>query len=117
MLAFSLPVLAIVTALSFVTRAHANLTATAVVSSIIVVVAVLVRFEAWRWLKVGLGIGIVVQALLLVGDIIADRLSIPGLAKADIYQPTMGCRTFGAEASRRLTSAIFPRHSAAMLDR
>jgi 4-amino-4-deoxy-L-arabinose transferase-like glycosyltransferase len=100
MLAFSLPVLAIVTALSFVTRAHANWTATAVVSSIIVVVAVLVRFEAWRWLKVGLGIGIVVQALLLVGDSIADRLSVPGLAKVDIYQPTMGWRALGEDASR-----------------
>jgi hypothetical protein len=100
MLAFSLPVLAIVTALSFVTRAHANWTATAVVSSIIVVVAVLVRFEAWRWLKVGLGIGIVVQALLLVGDSIADRLSVPGVAKVDIYQPTMGWRALGEDASR-----------------
>jgi 4-amino-4-deoxy-L-arabinose transferase-like glycosyltransferase len=100
MLAFSLPVLAIVTVLSFVTRAHANWTATAVVSSIIVVVAVLVRLKAWRWLKAGIGIGIVTQALLLVGDSMADRLSVPGLAKADIYHPTLGWRALGGEASR-----------------
>jgi hypothetical protein len=98
MLAFALPVLAIVTVLSFVTRAHANWAATAVVSSIIVVVAVLVRLQAWRWLKVGLAIGIVVQGLLLVGDRMADGLTIPGLAKADIYQPTMGWRALGDEA-------------------
>jgi Dolichyl-phosphate-mannose-protein mannosyltransferase len=59
---------------------------------------VLVRLQAWRWLKIG--IGIVVQALLLVGDSMADRLTIPGLAKADIYQPTMGWRALGDEASR-----------------
>jgi 4-amino-4-deoxy-L-arabinose transferase-like glycosyltransferase len=100
MLAFALPVLAIVTALSFVTRAHANWAGTALVSSIIVVVAVLVRLEAWRWLKLGLGIGIVVQGLLLVGDSMADRLTVPGLTKADIYQPTMGWRALGKEASR-----------------
>jgi len=100
MLAFALPVLAIVTVLSFITRAHANWAATALVSSIIVVAAVLVRFEAWRWLKLGIGIGIVTQALLLVGDNMADRLTVPGLAKADIYQPTMGWRALGEEASR-----------------
>jgi len=100
MLAFALPVLAIVTALSFVTRAHANWAATAMVSSIIVVAAVLVRLEAWRWLKLGIGIGIVTQGLLLVGDNMADRLTVPGLAKADIYQPTMGWRALGEEASR-----------------
>jgi 4-amino-4-deoxy-L-arabinose transferase-like glycosyltransferase len=100
MLAFALPVLAIVTTLSFVTRAHSNWAGTALVSSIIVVVAVLVRLEAWRWLKVGLGIGIVVQGLLLVGDRMADHLTVPGLTKADIYQPTMGWRALGEEASR-----------------
>jgi 4-amino-4-deoxy-L-arabinose transferase-like glycosyltransferase len=100
MLAFALPVLAIVTTLSFVTRAHSNWAGTALVSSIIVVVAVLVRLEAWRWLKVGLAIGIVVQGLLLVGDSMADRLTVPGLTKADIYQPTMGWRVLGQEASR-----------------
>jgi hypothetical protein len=100
MLAFSLPVLAIVTALSFITRAHANWAGTAVVSSIIVVTAVLVRLEAWRWLKLGLSIGFVVQGLLLVGDSMADRLTVPSLAKADIYRPTMGWRAFGEEASR-----------------
>jgi 4-amino-4-deoxy-L-arabinose transferase-like glycosyltransferase len=100
MLAFALPVLAIVTTLSFVTRAHSNWAGTALVSSIIVVVAVLVRLKAWRWLKIGLGIGITVQALLLVGDSMADRLTVPGLTKADIYQPTMGWRALGAQASR-----------------
>ncbi|HLL26177.1 MAG TPA: glycosyltransferase family 39 protein, partial [Xanthobacteraceae bacterium] len=77
MLAFSVPVLAIVTALSFITRAHANWAATTVITGIVVVVAVLVRLEAWRWLKLGLGLGILVQGLLLVGDHFADRLSIP----------------------------------------
>jgi Dolichyl-phosphate-mannose-protein mannosyltransferase len=100
MLAFALPVLAIVTTLSFVTRAHSNWAGTALVSSVIIVAAVLVRLQAWRWLKIGIGIGIVVQALLLVGDSMADRLTIPGLAKADIYQPTMGWRALGDEASR-----------------
>ena len=107
MLAFALPVLAIVIALSFITRAHANWGGTALVSSVILVTAVLVRFKAWRWLKLGIGIGIVTQLLLLAGDAIADRLTIPGIAKGDIYQPTMGWRTFGEETARlaRATNA------------
>jgi hypothetical protein len=100
MLAFALPILAIVTVLSFVTRAHANWAGTAVISSVVVVVAVLVRFKAWRWLRLGVAIGIAVQAVLLVGDSIADRITIPGIAKADIYQPTMGWRAFGEEVGR-----------------
>jgi 4-amino-4-deoxy-L-arabinose transferase-like glycosyltransferase len=100
MLAFALPVLAIVTTLSFVTRAHANWAATAVVSSILVVAALLVRGDAWRWLKLGIGIGVATQMLLLIGDNMADRLTVPGLAKGDIYQHTMGWRALGEETSR-----------------
>jgi hypothetical protein len=93
-------VLAIVTAVSFVTRAHANWAATAVISGIMLVVVVLVRFEAWRWLKAGLIVGNIVQALLLAGDTVADRLTVPGIAKGDIYQHTMGWRALGNEAAR-----------------
>lgn len=100
MLAFALPVLAIVTALSFVTRAHPNWAGTAIVSAIIVVTALWVRFGAWRWLWLGLGIGIVTQVLLLLGDPLADRLTVPGLARGDIYRPTMGWRALGEQAGR-----------------
>jgi hypothetical protein len=101
-------VLAIVTALGFVTRAHPNWAGTAVVSSIIVVAALLVRLQAWRWLKLGIGIGVVAQALLLFGDPFANRLSVPGLAKGDVYQPTMGWRALGEEAGRLARGAGTP---------
>jgi hypothetical protein len=70
-----------------------------VVSSILVVAALLVRGDAWRWLKLGIGIGVATQILLLIGDNLADRLTLPGLAKGDIYQHTMGWRALGEEVS------------------
>jgi 4-amino-4-deoxy-L-arabinose transferase-like glycosyltransferase len=102
MVAFAVPPLVLVTALAFVRSAHGNWAAPAIVSGVIVVTAVWVRQEMWRWLKASLIIGVVVQAVLIVGDALADRLSIPALGrKADLYERTLGWRALG-EASARL---------------
>jgi hypothetical protein len=116
MLAFALPVLAIVTLLSFVTRAHPNWAGTAIVSTIILVAALLVRLEAWRWLALGLGVGVATQALLLFGDHFADRLTIPALARGDVYHPTMGWRAFGEEVGALARRADTPTIVAARRD-
>jgi hypothetical protein len=61
--------------------------------------AILVRMQARRWIRLSLSIGIVAQGALLFGDAFADRLSIPGLPKADLYQRTMGWRALGERAA------------------
>jgi 4-amino-4-deoxy-L-arabinose transferase-like glycosyltransferase len=98
MLAFAIPPLALVTGVGFVTRALANWAAPAFISASIVVVAILIRRGAWRWLALSLGIGVFAQALFLVGDALATRLHLPGLANGDVYHRTLGWRALGETA-------------------
>lgn len=100
MLCFAIPTLALVTATAFVTRANANWAAAAVISANILVAAVLVRRQAWRWIAVSIALGVVAQIALLVGDANARRLSLPLLAKPDIYARTMGWRSLGEEVDK-----------------
>jgi hypothetical protein len=44
-----------------------------------------------------LAIGLTAQFALLIGDANARRISIPGLAKPDVYARTMGWRALGEE--------------------
>jgi 4-amino-4-deoxy-L-arabinose transferase-like glycosyltransferase len=105
MLAFAVPMLALIAALAFVRSANANWAAPAGVSITILVVAWWVRGGHWRWLWATLAIGIVGQLVLLVADANAYRLTIPAFGKkADIYQRTLGWRPLGervAELARK----------------
>jgi hypothetical protein len=100
MLAFAIPVLVIVSVTAFATRAHPNWAAAAFVPGAVVVAAFLVRRSAWRLLAANAAIGLLVQIALIASDPFADRVSIPGLAKPDVYERTMGWRALGAEADR-----------------
>lgn len=95
MLAFAIPPLALVTAIGFITRALANWAAPSFISAVIVVVAILVRREAWKWLAVSLGIGVVGQAVILAGDAMATRLNLPWVSNGDLYHRTLGWRALG----------------------
>jgi hypothetical protein len=100
MLCFAIPTLLLVTATAFVTRANANWAAAAVISANVLVAAVLVRRQAWRWVAVSIALGVVAQVALLVGDANARRLSLPLLAKPDVYARTMGWRALGEEVDK-----------------
>ncbi len=95
MLAFSIPPLALVTVLAFITRAQANWAAPAFISAAVVVVAILIRSKAWKWLMLSLGIGVAAQAAFLASDAIAPRLHLPGLSDGDVYHRTLGWRALG----------------------
>jgi len=96
MLAFAVPPLLLVTALSLVRGANANWAASAVVSMTILAVAWWLR-HGWKyWLRGTIAVGLIMQAALLAGDAFADRLTVPALrSKADLYQRTMGWRALG----------------------
>jgi 4-amino-4-deoxy-L-arabinose transferase-like glycosyltransferase len=100
MLCFALPTLALVAATAFVTRANANWAAPAVISATVLVAAVLVRRQAWRWIAVSIALGVVTQLVLIIGDANARRMSVPVLAKPDVYARTMGWRSLGEEAEK-----------------
>ena len=100
MLCFAIPTLALVTATAFVTRANRNWAAPAFISANVLVAAVLVRHAAWRWIAVSIAFGVVAQILMLVGDANARRMSVPWLAKPDVYARTMGWRSLGEEVEK-----------------
>jgi hypothetical protein len=101
MLAFAIPPLALVLALSFFRGANANWAAPALLPMAVVVVAWWLRHRRRGWIIASLAIGLLVQAALLVGDAYADRISIAALGRnSDIYQRTLGWRTLGGEVTR-----------------
>jgi 4-amino-4-deoxy-L-arabinose transferase-like glycosyltransferase len=96
MLAFALPSLAAVTALGFFRNVNANWAAAAFVSATVVVVAIWVREGRMRLLGATLAIGLLAQAALLAGDVIAYQAGIAQLgAKGDLYRRTLGWRGLG----------------------
>jgi 4-amino-4-deoxy-L-arabinose transferase-like glycosyltransferase len=98
MLAFAIPPLVLVAGVGFVTRALANWAAPSFISGVVVVVALLIRRDAWKWLTLSLGIGVVAQGAVLAGDAMATRLNVPWLANGDIYHRTLGWRALGEHA-------------------
>ena len=101
LLAFAIPPLALVLALSFFRGANANWAAPALLTMTILVTAWWLRHGHRAWLYASLAIGVVLQAALLAGDASADRISIAALGRnSDIYQRTLGWRALGNEAAR-----------------
>ena len=109
MLAFAIPPLALVATLSLVRGANANWAAVSILSMHLLVVAWWLRDGLWSWLKATLAIGLIVQALLLVGDAYADRLTVAALgSKRDLYRRTLGSRELGQQAAWLARAAHAP---------
>ncbi|MEJ0097339.1 MAG: glycosyltransferase family 39 protein [Bauldia sp.] len=91
MLAFAAPPLFVVIANAIYSgQANANWAAPAMISAFVVTAACLVREGWWRLLFLSVGIGMVVQAVMLLADPFADRLTIPGIAHGDIFPASAG---------------------------
>jgi 4-amino-4-deoxy-L-arabinose transferase-like glycosyltransferase len=109
MLAFGIPPLAIIAALSLMRNTNANWAAPGLISMTILAVAWWLRAGSWRWLWATLALGIALQAVLIAGDANAYRVTVPALGdKADVYQRTLGWRPLGAEAARLARTAGTP---------
>ncbi|WP_146604409.1 ArnT family glycosyltransferase [Rhodoplanes roseus] len=105
MIAFCLFPIALVTAFAVTVHAYANWAAVAFVSGVVVAAAHLVREKAWGWITASLVVGAVVQALLLVGDVIADRVALPFLKNPNPYARTLGWRDFSEKAGAAARAA------------
>ncbi|MFD0986210.1 ArnT family glycosyltransferase [Methyloligella solikamskensis] len=90
LLAFSVPVLVLVTVIAFLSRAHANWAATTYPAATILVTATMLRLKRDTIFSATVGINIVVLLLLAVAPAIADRLTLP--AGGDPFARTMGWR-------------------------
>lgn len=99
LLAFSLPILLVVTVLAGLSEANANWAATALVAAFVLGAATLAGSVAGRrWLVGGLVLGLVVQAALIGMDARADSLTIAGKAP---YARTQGARALAAAVADR----------------
>ena len=97
MLAFSAPVFAAVTVVAFMNGANANWAAAGLIGAFVLAPMVLKGRWGRRWLAGGLVFGVVVQAVLLVGDAGADRLRIGG----EPYEPVLGWNELAGAVARR----------------
>jgi len=98
LLAFSLPIVAIVTAQALISRAHANWAALAYVAATVLVTATLVRDLARRWLEASLALHVAVLALIGVATAQAGRLSLPLVG--DPLARQLGWRALALETRR-----------------
>ena len=99
LLLFSLPVVAIVMTAAFVSNAYPNWMAPALVAMTILVTALLVRQKRLTWIYASIAIGAAVQLVLLIADANADRVTLTGFRKPDLYERTMGWRLLGGKAA------------------
>ncbi len=103
--AFSVPVILLITAQAFVSRAHANWAAVAYVAATILVVAELLGNDFKRLLRGSLALH--VAALVLVGSFnaAAGRFTLPG--GADPYERVLGWKAIAEEADRQALAGQF----------
>jgi 4-amino-4-deoxy-L-arabinose transferase-like glycosyltransferase len=100
LLAFSVPIVAVVLVQAFLSRAHANWAALAYVAGTILVTATLIRDLTWGWLRATLAIHLVVMAALGLGMAAAGRVGFPPWA-SDPFERTLGWRAL-ADATRKV---------------
>lgn len=97
LLAFTLPVLAVITVQAFISRAHANWAAVSYVPGTVLVVATLVRNADSRWLRSSFVLHAAVLAVVIAATTWAGRAALP-------FGPDPMARTLGwrgiAEAAR-----------------
>ena len=77
LLAFSLPVLALITVEAFVSRSHANWAAVSYIAATVLVTGELLRLDKSVWLKVSLALHAGVAIVLYNFDLIARSLDLP----------------------------------------
>lgn len=98
LVAFSAPVLLLLSVLAFVTRANANWAATGLVAVFVLGPALLLRWGRRGWLIGGLAVGLLIQLALPVADANAWRLTGGG---GPVFERTLGWRQFGTAAVER----------------
>ena len=103
LLSFTIPVLLVITAQAFASRAHANWAASAYVAGSVLVTAVLVRGAAERWLRASMALHLVILAVLAIGTSLAGRFTLP--LAGDPFQRTLGWAELGRATGRVLDTA------------
>jgi len=103
LLAFSAPIIVVITAQALISRAHANWAATAYLAASVLVIATMVRDGAWGWLKGSFAANIALLVLMAVGTVTAGRVALP--ATPDPFARILGWRELAAATRDELAKA------------
>jgi 4-amino-4-deoxy-L-arabinose transferase-like glycosyltransferase len=90
LLAFSVPVIALITTQAFLSRAHANWAASAYVAAVVLVTAVMIRDGAWTWLRSSLAINTSIAVVIAIATWQAGNFTLPRVG--DPFARTLGNR-------------------------
>ncbi len=103
LLAFSVPILLLVTTQGLVSRAHANWAAPAYVAATVLITAVMMRDRAWTWLRASFAINVAIALLIAIATWQAGRLALPGVG--DPFARTLGNRELAAVVKDEIAAA------------
>ena len=105
LLAFSAPILILMTLQAFLSRAFANWAAFAYIAATVLVTAVLLR-EGWiRVFRASLLLHCAVSVLIAVGGVLAGRIDLPG--DVDPYSRVLGWKALAEAAGRKAKDGGF----------
>jgi 4-amino-4-deoxy-L-arabinose transferase-like glycosyltransferase len=90
LLAFSVPLILVVTCQAFLSHAFANWAAPAYVAATVLVIATMIRDRAWSWLKGSLALHLVVAVAIPIAASQAGSFKVPGAG--DPFARTLGNR-------------------------
>ena len=103
LLAFSIPLILIITVQAFLSRAHANWAAVAYIAATVLVTATMVRDLAWPWLKASMGIHLSVLALAILATSLAGKIALP--PGADPFARTLGWEEIAIKTREEIQKA------------
>ena len=103
LLAFALPVIAIVTVQALVSRAHANWAAVSYVAATVLVTATMIRDLSWAWLRTSLAIHLAVLAVLGVVVAHASGFQLPN--GQNPFSRTLGWQNLAKMTKAKLDAA------------
>ena len=103
LLAFSAPILIVITLEAFISRAHANWAAPAYVAGAVLVIATMVRDGACSWLKASFAVNVALLLLLALGTTTAGRL--PNPVGSDPFARTLGWHDVAQATEAELAKA------------
>lgn len=103
LLAFSVPILVIVTAQGFISRAHANWAAPTYVAATVLVTAVMMRNRARDWMRASLAINGALALLIACATWQAGRLALPVVG--DPWARTLGNRALASTVKSEIAKA------------
>jgi 4-amino-4-deoxy-L-arabinose transferase-like glycosyltransferase len=105
LLAFSVPVIVLMTAQAFLSRAHANWAAFAYIAATVLITAVMLRGGWLRLFRASIGLHLAAAILIGLGGVLAGHAALPG--GADPYARVLGWKAIAETAARRAREGGF----------